>query len=94
MSSPFAKFFSLDKSFSFDYSALKTFLRGLRSVKSFVFLLLPASLIIGLFLPNASNAFNSLGLALIQLISFPAIPLVFFSCYYIYLFDFIGIGKL
>jgi len=76
MSSPFANISSLGKSFSFDYSSIKTFLRGLRSVKSFVFLLLPASLIIGLFLPDASNTFNSLGLALIQLISFPAIPLV------------------
>ncbi len=76
MSSPSAKLFALGKSFSFDYSALKAFLQGLRSVKSFVFLLLPASLVIGLFLPQASNTFNSIGLALVQLISFPAIPLV------------------
>ena len=76
MVSPFAKFSALGKSFSLNYAGLKTFLRGLRSVKSFVFLLLPVSLIIGLFLPDASNTFNSLGLALIQLISFPAIPLV------------------
>jgi len=68
--------FEIRKSLSFDYNALRDFLRGLRSVKSFVFFLLPVSLIIGLFLPDASNNLNSLGLALIQLISFPAIPLV------------------
>ena len=61
---------------SFDWKVLKRFLRNLRTVKSFVFYILPLSLMLGLFLPDASITFNSLGLALIQLISFPAIPLV------------------
>ncbi len=61
---------------SFDWKVLKRFLRDLRTVKSFVFYILPLSLMLGLFLPDASTTFNSLGLALIQLISFPAIPLV------------------
>ena len=61
---------------SFNWQSFRRFLRNLRTIKSFVFYILPFSLVLGLFLPNASTTLNSLGLTLIQLISFPAIPLV------------------
>ena len=51
-------------------------LKKLRSLKSFLFFILPLSLVLGLFLPKAAGSLNTLGLTLIQLISFPAIPLI------------------
>jgi Na+/H+-dicarboxylate symporter len=38
--------------------------------------ILPVSLILGFIFPQASESLNSFGISLIQLISFPAIPLV------------------
>ncbi len=58
------------------YSKIRLFLINLRSPKYFIFLILPLSIVIGKFLPNAAESLNDLGLTLIQLISFPAIPLV------------------
>ena len=58
------------------YAKLRSTLINLRSPKYFIFLILPLSIIIGKFLPNQSTFLNDLGLTLIQLISFPAIPLV------------------
>ena len=60
----------------FHYSSVRNVLKKLRSVKSFLFYILPFSLILGFFLPKATASLNSLGLTLIQLISFPAIPLI------------------
>ena len=62
--------------FEFQYKSLRNSLRKLRSLKSFLFYILPISLLLGLLFPQASESLNSLGLSLIQLISFPAIPLV------------------
>jgi hypothetical protein len=62
--------------FTFRYSIIRDALKKLRSLKSFVFYILPISLVLGLVFPQASESLNSLGLSLIQLISFPAIPLV------------------
>ena len=64
------------KNFTFSIQDVRRFLRSLRTVKAFVFFILPTSLLLGLFLPNAAETLNSFGLTLIQLISFPAIPLV------------------
>ncbi|RPF84826.1 MAG: hypothetical protein CBB80_001060 [Synechococcus sp. TMED20] len=64
------------KKFKLSFLSLRLYLRKLRTVKAFVFFILPAALILGLFLPDAADALNSFGLTLIQLISFPAIPLV------------------
>ncbi len=64
------------KNFTFRYSDIRDSLKKLRSLKSFVFYILPISLVLGLVFPQASESLNSLGLSLIQLISFPAIPLV------------------
>ena len=58
------------------YIKFRSLLLNLRSPKYFIFLILPLSIIIGKFLPNQSIFLNDLGLTLIQLISFPAIPLV------------------
>ena len=58
------------------YTKLSSTLINLRSPKYFIFIILPLSIIIGKFLPNQSTFLNDLGLTLIQLISFPAIPLV------------------
>ena len=60
----------------FHYSSVRNVLKKLRSVKSFLFYILPFSLLLGFFLPKATSSLNSLGLTLIQLISFPAIPLI------------------
>ena len=60
----------------FHYSSVRNVLKKLRSVKSFLFYILPFSLLLGFFLPKATATLNSLGLTLIQLISFPAIPLI------------------
>ena len=64
------------KKFLLNWHGFRNFLRKLRSVKAFVFVILPIALVLGLFLPNAADTLNSFGLTLIQLISFPAIPLV------------------
>ena len=64
------------KGFEFQYKSLRNSLKKLRSLKSFLFYILPISLLLGLVFPQASESLNSLGLSLIQLISFPAIPLV------------------
>tara|TARA_X000000950_G_C13890728_1_gene650751 strand:- start:66 stop:1337 length:1272 start_codon:yes stop_codon:yes gene_type:complete len=58
------------------YSSLKSFLIATRKPKYFLFVILPISIIIGRFLPFLSAPLNDIGLTLIQLISFPAIPLV------------------
>ncbi len=58
------------------YSTLKSFLITSRKPKYFLFLILPISILIGRFLPFLSQPLNDIGLTLIQLISFPAIPLV------------------
>ena len=58
------------------YVSVRNNLRKLRTLKSFLFYILPISLLIGLVFPTAAGSLNSLGLSLIQLISFPAIPLV------------------
>ena len=58
------------------YSSLKSFLITTRKPKYFLFLILPISILIGRFLPFLSQPLNDIGLTLIQLISFPAIPLV------------------
>lgn len=63
-------------SFNLNYSLIRISLSKLRSLKSFLFIILPISLILGLLLPKAAESLNSLGLTLIQVISFPAIPLV------------------
>ena len=62
--------------FEIKYNTLRKALKKLRSLRSFLFYILPASLIIGFIFPQASGSLNSFGLSLIQLISFPAIPLV------------------
>ena len=56
--------------------SLKSFFVSLRKPKYFLFIILPISIIIGRFLPSLSEPLNDVGLTLIQLISFPAIPLV------------------
>lgn len=58
------------------YGSLKSFLVTLRKPKYFLFVILPISVLIGRFLPSISEPLNDVGLTLIQLISFPAIPLV------------------
>ena len=58
------------------YASLKSFLVTLRKPKYFLFIILPISILIGRFLPSLSEPLNDVGLTLIQLISFPAIPLV------------------
>lgn len=64
------------KVYYFNYSSIRNLLRQLRSPKSFLIYILPFSLVLGLFLPKAAESLNSLGMTLIQLISFPAIPLI------------------
>ena len=58
------------------YESFKSFLITLRKPKYFLFVILPLSVLIGRFLPSISEPLNDVGLTLIQLISFPAIPLV------------------
>ena len=62
--------------FEIKYNTVRKALKKLRSLRSFLFYILPASLIIGFIFPQASGSLNSFGQSLIQLISFPAIPLV------------------
>ena len=65
-----------NRGISMQYVSIRNNLKKLRTLKSFLFYLLPISLLIGLVFPKAAGSLNSLGLSLIQLISFPAIPLV------------------
>ncbi len=58
------------------YSTIKDFSIKLRTVKAFIFIIIPSALLIGYFLPQASESLNTIGINLIKLISFPAIPLV------------------
>jgi len=62
--------------FELNYSKFRKALKKLRSLRSFLIYILPVSLILGLIFPQASESLNSFGISLIQLISFPAIPLV------------------
>ena len=62
--------------FELKYNTIRKALKKLRSLRSFLFYILPVSLILGLIFPQASESLNSFGISLIQLISFPAIPLV------------------
>ena len=62
--------------FVLKYDTIRKALKKLRSLRSFLIYILPASLILGLIFPQASESLNSFGISLIQLISFPAIPLV------------------
>ncbi len=59
-----------------NYLNIKKFSLRLRSVKYFLTLILPVSLLIGYFFPTASAPLNTIGVSLIKLITFPAIPLV------------------
>ena len=74
--SPLQNLMLMKNNFTFEYSVIRGSLKKLRSLKAFVFYILPISLVLGLVFPQASGSLNSLGLSLIQLISFPAIPLV------------------
>ena len=65
-----------NRGISMQYVSVRNNLKKLRTLKSFLFYLLPISLLMGLVFPKAAGSLNSLGLSLIQLISFPAIPLV------------------
>lgn len=59
------------------FSDFAQLLRRARQPKSFFLFILPLSIILGSILPDsAAPALNSAGLALVQLIAFPAIPLV------------------
>ncbi len=59
-----------------NYLKIKKFSLRLRSVKYFLTLILPVSILIGYFFPTASAPLNTIGVSLIKLITFPAIPLV------------------
>lgn len=67
---------AIKKFYYFNYSSIRKLFKQLRTVKSFLIYILPFSLVLGLFLPKAAENLNSLGLTIIQLISFPAIPLI------------------
>ena len=54
----------------------RSILTTLRRPKFFLLIIFPLGLIIGTFLPEFSRSLNDLGYTLIQLISYPAIPLV------------------
>ena len=62
--------------FEIRYNTVRKALKKLRTLRSFLLYILPASLVLGFIFPQASESLNSFGLSLIQLISFPAIPLV------------------
>jgi len=56
---------------------LFSILPALRKPKSFFFYILPFSIILGRFIPeSAASAFNEAGVTMVQIIAFPAIPLV------------------
>lgn len=59
------------------FSSFVQLLRRARSPRSFFLFILPLSIVFGTILPDsAAPTLNSAGLALVQLIAFPAIPLV------------------
>ena len=59
------------------FSSTFSFLPKLRQPRNFFFYILPFSIILGrLIPPSASSALNDVGVSMVQLIAFPAIPLV------------------
>ena len=59
------------------FSNLSAALSALKRPRNFFFYILPFSIILGrLIPPGASSVFNDLGVAMVQIIAFPAIPLV------------------
>jgi len=58
------------------FTNFRSVLTTLRKPKFFLLIIFPLGLIIGTFLPDLSSSLNDLGYTLIQLISYPAIPLV------------------
>ncbi len=58
------------------FTNFRSILTTLRKPKYFLLIIFPLGLIIGTFLPGISRSLNDLGFTLIQLISYPAIPLV------------------
>ena len=59
------------------FSSVFTFLPRLRKPRNFFFYILPFSVILGRFIPPSySSTLNEIGVSLVQLIAFPAIPLV------------------
>tara|TARA_B100000579_G_C22819048_1_gene849532 strand:- start:760 stop:2058 length:1299 start_codon:yes stop_codon:yes gene_type:complete len=57
-------------------SNFRSILTTLRKPKYFLLIIFPLGLVVGTFLPEFSRSLNDLGYTLIQLISYPAIPLV------------------
>ncbi len=58
-------------------SSILSFLPKLREPRNFFFYILPFSIVLGrLIPPSSSSALNDIGLSMVQLIAFPAIPLV------------------
>ena len=59
------------------WGKLSANLAALRKPRNFFFYILPFSIVLGrLIPPSASSVFNDIGVALVQIIAFPAIPLV------------------
>ena len=59
------------------FSSVFTFLPRLRKPRNFFLYILPFSVILGRFIPPSySSTLNEIGVSLVQLIAFPAIPLV------------------
>ena len=59
------------------FSSVFTFLPRLRKPRNFFLYILPFSVILGRFIPPTySSTLNEIGVSLVQLIAFPAIPLV------------------
>ena len=59
------------------FSTVFTFLPRLRKPRNFFLYILPFSIILGRFIPPSySSTLNEIGVSLVQLIAFPAIPLV------------------
>ncbi len=77
-----------------NYLTFKKFSLRLRSVKNFLLIILPIALLIGYFFPSASSSLNTIGVSLIKLITFPAIPLVLSAVVISItsLFDFTGVN--
>ena len=59
------------------FSSILSFLPKLREPRNFFFYILPFSIVLGrLIPPSASSSLNDIGVSMVQLIAFPAIPLV------------------
>ena len=59
------------------FSSVFTFLPKLRKPRNFFLYILPFSIVLGRFIPPSySSTLNEIGVSLVQLIAFPAIPLV------------------